>query len=324
MDEVDRAVERRIERIARRRGLAGAGKDAGVAQVQSDLGPELGPERDRVPHRAGHRLVDEVGLVEGVLAIGDVVIGAVGERAVVHGAAGKDILVTAVEVRDHGRVPARQPVAEIVLDDHHGRIGIDPRVVVLRAAEKRAEIAVRHEWRGRIEARARADRGIAAVGGFLVMIIFEAELDRGVVVRLQRHGRIDAVALELVEVAKRVGTFVEGVETHGDVLVHGLPRVERDAAVAPGAGLGARLVARDAVGLLQRAVQHAAAGAAAEHQRARPFQNLDALGVVDVAIILDVVAEAVDEEVGAGIDAADDQLVAIALALMHRDARHVT
>ena len=58
-------------------------------------------------------------------------------------------------------------------------------------------------------------------------------------------------------------------------------------------------------------------------KRARSLQDLDALRVVEIAEILDVVAEAVDEEVRAGIDAANDELVAIAFALMDRNARHV-
>ena len=79
-----------------------------------------------------------------------------------------------------------------------------------------------------------------------------------------------------------------------------------------------------AVGFLERAVEDTAAGAAAEGERARPFQHLDALRVVEIAEVLDVVAKAVDEEVGAGIDAANDEFVAVAFALVHGDARNVT
>jgi hypothetical protein len=47
------------------------------------------------------------------------------------------------------------------------------------------------------------------------------------------------------------------------------------------------------------------------------------LCVVEVAEDLDVVAESVDEEVRAGIDAADDKFVAIAFTLVDGDARYV-
>ena len=77
------------------------------------------------------------------------------------------------------------------------------------------------------------------------------------------------------------------------------------------------------VGFLERAVDETAAGAATEGQRARPLQHLDALGVVEIAEDLHVVAEAVDEEIGARIDAANDEFVAIAFALMDGDAGNV-
>ena len=155
------------------------------------------------------------------------------------------------------------------------------------------------------------------------MIEFVAQLDLGVVGRLQRHRRIDAVAFEMAVVAERVAVLVEGVEAHRDVFVDRLAGIERDAPVAVGAGLHRRFIDAGAVGFLERAVDETAAGAAAEDQRARPLQDFDALGVVEIAEILHVVAKAVDEEVGAGIDAADDEFVAVALALMDRDARNV-
>ena len=50
--------------------------------------------------------------------------------------------------------------------------------------------------------------------------------------------------------------------------------------------------------------------------------DLHALRVIEIAEILNVVAKAVDEEVGAEIDAPDYQFVAVALALMHGNAGH--
>src|SRR5262249_58821520 len=60
-----------------------------------------------------------------------------------------------------------------------------------------------------------------------------------------------------------------------------------------------------------------------EGDRAWSLQHLHALRVVEIAKILDVVAEAVDVEVGARIHAADDELVAVAFALVDVDARNV-
>ena len=84
-----------------------------------------------------------------------------------------------------------------------------------------------------------------------------------------------------------------------------------------------RVVDPGAVGFLERAVENAAAGAAAEGQRRRSLQHLDALRVVEIAEILHVIAKTVDEEVGAGIHAANDEFVAIAFALVHGDAGNV-
>lgn len=204
----------------------------------------------------------------------------------------------------------------------HGRL----RGVEAGAAEEGLEIAVRRERCRRIESRdaaGKALRGIAAIGGAAVVVIFVGQLDLGEVVGLQRNGRVDAVAFEMVEVAERIAALVEHVQPGGDVLIDGLSCIECDAPVAPRARLPRRLVDAGAVRLLEGAVEHAAAGAAAEGQGARALQHLDALRVVQVAEILHVVTKAVDEEVGAGIDAADDELVAIAFALVDGDARDV-
>ena len=83
-------------------------------------------------------------------------------------------------------------------------------------------------------------------------------------------------------------------------------------------GALAKLAAEDAA-----VVEKAAARAAAEGQRGRPLQDLDALSVVEITEILHVVAKTVDEEVRAGIHAADHQFVAVALALVDRDAGHI-
>ena len=127
----------------------------------------------------------------------------------------------------------------------------------------------------------------------------------------------------MIEIAESIRAFVEYVQARSDVLVDRLPGIEGDAPVAPGAGLCGSLVDPRAIGLLERAIEQAAAGAASEGDRGRSLEDFDALRVVDVAEILHVVTEAVDEEVGAGIDAANDQFVAVAFALMHGNAGRV-
>ena len=77
------------------------------------------------------------------------------------------------------------------------------------------------------------------------------------------------------------------------------------------------------VRLARHAVHDAACAAAAEDHRVRALQDLDAVEVVQVAVVLDVVAHAVEEEVAGRAVAAQDDRVAVALALRHARARHV-
>ena len=124
-------------------------------------------------------------------------------------------------------VAHRQSVLEIVLDDRHAGLHGRLRGVEARAAEEGLEISVRRKRRRRIEPRdaaGKALRGIAAIGGAAVVVIFVGQLDLGEVVGLQRDGRVDAVALEMVEVAERIAALVEHVQPRRDVLVDRLVR----------------------------------------------------------------------------------------------------
>src|SRR5262249_23092456 len=123
----------------------------------------------------------------------------------------------------------------------------------------------------------------------------------------------------MAEIAEGIARLVEGVDPRRDVLVDALPDIDRRAPVGIITGLKRRLPHRRPVGFLQCPVDETAAGAATEGQGARSLQNLDALRIVEIAEDLNVIAESVDEEVRAGIDAANDELVAVALALMHGD-----
>src|SRR4051812_42200473 len=77
-------------------------------------------------------------------------------------------------------------------------------------------------------------------------------------------------------------------------------------------------------GPLGYAVDDAARAAAAENHPFRPFQYFYALEVVEIAKDLRIVAYAIQIKVGSGADAANDNLVAVALALMHEYSVHVT
>ncbi|OIQ68161.1 hypothetical protein GALL_502510 [mine drainage metagenome] len=210
-----------------------------------------------------------------------------------------------------------------MLDHGHPGLHVGQRVVVLRTAVERRKIAVQREGRGGIKERTRSGRRIAPVGHFLVVIEFVAQLDPGVVIRLQRDGRIESEAFQVSVIAEGIASFVERIQTHGDVVVDSLAGIERNPAIAIGSRLHARVVDPGAVGFLEGAIDHAAPRSAPEHQRGGTFQHFKALRVIDIPVILNVVAKAVDEEIRAGIDAANDEFVAVALALMHRHAWNV-
>ena len=81
VDEVDRPEIGRRERVLHD-GVGAVREDAGVADVDAGLAAELGAEAHGVRDRTGPALVDEVGLVEDVVAVGGVLIGAEIDRGV--------------------------------------------------------------------------------------------------------------------------------------------------------------------------------------------------------------------------------------------------
>src|SRR4030095_14012241 len=75
MNEVDGPEIGRIERIPYSGVLAGIRKYAGSPKRNSGLPAEFRPKRNGMEHWAGGAFVDEIGLVEEVVAIGRVVVG---------------------------------------------------------------------------------------------------------------------------------------------------------------------------------------------------------------------------------------------------------
>ena len=70
-------------------------------------------------------------------------------------------------------------------------------------------------------------------------------------------------------------------------------------------------------------VDNPAAAAAAEDQRIGAFENFDPFNVIETAIILHIVAHAIEEKVGRRVLAAQGDLIAIALALPDSYARDI-
>src|SRR5206468_2235359 len=149
---------------------------------------------------------------------------------------------------------------------------------------------------------------------------FVRKVDAGPVVRHESERGIDADPVPAIDVAEIVEPLVDGVEPRLDGSAERAVDVQ---SCRPGAFLVERQVAVDETMRprpLGHPVDHAAAAAAAEDHRIRTLQHLDPLEIVEAAIILDVVAKPVDEEVGGAAIAAQEDLVAIAFAERDRGA----
>ena len=146
-------------------------------------------------HRTGESFVEEIGLIDEILAVGSMVISREIERGVggftapdSGSIAGIDVLVKFLVVGEDCRVLHRQSISKIVIDEGHRLLHVGPCNIEIRATEKRCQVSVGCEWRGRIETGRRRRHGakrlrrIAAVGGALIVKIFVAELDLGGVI----------------------------------------------------------------------------------------------------------------------------------------------
>jgi hypothetical protein len=147
----------------------------------------------------------------------------------------------------------------------------------------------------------------------MILVRFEAAI---VTVGLIPRFQIDRLA-------EAVGVLVHSVETERNLAVERLVQVRREPLVAIGAAEQSDFAERREAGFLGDAVDHASAAAPPENHSVGALQRLDTLEVVEVAIILYVVANSVEEEIGGRAIAADDQLVAVVLALDCGDAGHV-
>ena len=130
--------------------------------------------------------------------------------------------------------------------------------------------------------------------------MFDAGTERGARRDTPGDAGIDAVTAQGDPVAVAVGVLEERGCTVGQRGRDGGTEVEGSAILARRAKGESELTSGGAVGLFGNAVDEAAGATAAEDQRVGAFQNFDALDGLEVAERLDVIADAIDEEVGSG------------------------
>ncbi len=137
------------------------------------------------------------------------------------------------------------------------------------------------------------------------------------------HGRIDPVALDPYPIAVGIGVLVNPRGPDGHRLVQAPAHIGRQPPVVPRAVLQRHLGRRSPGGLTCDAVDDPADTSASEDHRVRSLQSFDAIHVVDIPEVLNVVADPVHEEVRCRTVAAEDGRVAVPLSLRDPDTRHV-
>jgi hypothetical protein len=202
-----------------------------------------------------------------------------------------------------------------VLDQQRRGIEFGPGRAAVGIAEEGRRIGVN---------RRTPEGGDATVGDAVVPEVLDADGHERLRREAQSHRRIDAPAPEPHAVAVALGVLDQRIEPHRHGLAERLVEVDGRAAIAVRAQRQRAPVQRRPLRLLRGTVDQPAGRATAEDHRVGSLEHLDAVDVVKVAVVLDVIAHAVDVEVARGADAAEDGRLPVALALGEAHARHVS
>jgi hypothetical protein len=200
---------------------------------------------------------------------------------------------------------------------------LDQRGSEVDGSAHSALIGIAEEGRDIDGGRPPLERGDAAIGHAGIVQVLVAERDPRPLAGRDGESRIEGVALETHLVAEAVRALVHAVETKSEPARQGLIDVRRHSLAAVGAALQGDLVNGLEARLLGDPIDDAPAPAPAEDHRVRSLERFHALEVVEVAVVLDVVAHAVQEEIRGRVVAADDDLVAVVLPLVRPHPREV-
>src|SRR5262249_29997900 len=136
--------------------------------------------------------------------------------------------------------------------------------------------------------------------------------------------RVNAIALQVDAVPEALGVLIHTICAEGHFVVEGLVKIHRDPFVVEGTGQQRNLAQRRESRFFGHPVDHASATTAAEDHGVGTSQNLYAIHVVEIAIILNVVPHAIKKEVRGRAVTPKDDLVTIIFALMGGNAGHIT
>ena len=205
----------------------------------------------------------------------------------------------------------------------------DRRLVIGVVVVGVAVVVARRHWRHREQPGA-GDRGrqrrLAVVGDVLGLQVEQREQHLGLLADAEAEARRHAEALDVLRVAVGARVLAERGDAERARLAGAHVDVRLEALLVERAERQPDFLQRHQAGDLGDLVDDAAGRAAAEHQRRRPLEYLDRLGGEQVAVVLADVADAVEEQVAAGREAAQvEDLVGLRAAFRGRvaDARHV-
>ena len=279
-------------------------------------------EQQLVIQRTGFDIPDEVGLPDQVFTLGRVRIGI--ERYRVrsgHRTIGVHIDVEFVIIAIEQGAGEFEVVGQLAIEAQLCDMRLQRGAVYARNAEEQPVITV-HRCVGL--ARRSGDGRHAAIGHAIIICIFVREAELPILAEVNGKIRVPGIAFAINKAAVAFHFLIGCVDPYGCLVAQRGVEIGRKvpAAKAGDAGAGRAKAFVGHRGFLH-AVDDAAAAAAAEDQRIGAFEDLDTLHIIKPAIILHVVAHAIEEEVCGGVLPAQRDLVTIALALPHGGAGHI-
>ena len=293
---------------------------AGLAKITGLLPTQLHPRHDRPTRALPAQGPDHVGLAEQVGPLGEASVGlqgvgrglalGVGHR----GARRVDIAIALVVAAPDRPVAQGQVVTERQVESQPGGVGLHPGPALGGIAEIGAD--------GNGEGPALEGR-CPAVRGAVIDETLEGQGCCAPSLRLVGRRGVHPPAFDIDEVAIAAGTLVQQVDPAGKLIGQGGAEVTHHPPVLEVTTLEAEADMAAAIGHPGDTIDHAAPAAPAKDHGVGTQQHLDALGIVEVAVVLDVIADAIDEEVRRGGIAPQAWGIAVPLALADGGTRNV-
>ena len=286
------------------------------ASVVAPLTSAFEGEEHRVSPATEGRGPDQIDLRERVGTVGGTLIGRDRHRAIGggDGATREDVVIALRVVTDREHRAQRERIA--------------PRVVERRAQCGDVDRAARRGGipevgRGGPAPRPAVERGDAAIDGPVVGEHLALHLDGGARPQRQPRGGRDPATSDRHRLTERAALLCHGVEAPREALPRRPAEVARQARLPEPVAREVERADPTAIGGLHHAIDRAAPGTTPEGERCRALDDVDPLDGVEVAEILEVVADPIDEEVRRADVAAEHGGIAVTLTLGHRHARHV-